>query len=197
MLSIDIPQVHIPFTWEARIEMTDSNSSNHPTQSCSEAISILQAGNIAGWRGLPKSCTIADLTQYFPRISPGEGRAGLGRREAYFTRVKAESFDSSIRVWLQDTQVLMLDVEALEKSSELSTLLSELGEPATKLDCYLGTLLFKEAEWVYPERGLTLFVDVNSQRLVHIVMFPATTMASYESEFRLNLRVRRLRNNRH
>ena len=196
MLSIDIPQVYIPFHWEARIEMTNSISSNHPNQSCSEAIRILQVGDIAGWRGLPKSCTIPDITQYFPRISPGEGRAGLGRREANFTMVQADSFDSSIRVWLQDTHVLMLDVEALEKSLELSTLLSELGEPGAKLDCYLGTLFFKEAEWVYPDRGLTLFVDTDSQRLVHIVMFPTTTITTYESEFRLNLQTRRLPNKR-
>jgi hypothetical protein len=96
-------------------------------------------------------------------------------------------YDHPVRIWLDGPQALLLDVQYPTFSSEISVLLKELGEPEAKLDYVWGTLPIDGGEWVYPNRGLTLFMPANHLSVFHLAVFLRTTMQTYEENFGLHL----------
>ena len=164
---------------------------DYSSQSFNMSLCAFAKRDFINFRGLPKFCSLTDVMKHFPKLKNGCGQARLGQNKATFVMVAAEGFCKPIRLWLSGTQVLVLDVAVPELGHELPRLLAMLGQPMTKLDCYLGLLPYEEAEWVYPERGVTIFVNPESQRLHRIAVFRATTMEIYKAKFRVNLRMRR------
>jgi hypothetical protein len=80
-----------------------------------------------------------------------------------------------------------MDCQLLGRASDLEALVAVLGPPATKLDSYFSGLLLRESEWVYPERGLTIFVNPENFVPLHVFAYPQTTLPEYRRKFRLAL----------
>lgn len=158
---------------------------------CSNAVLAITQADVSTWQGLPQPCQLSNLKQQFKQRR-GEGIGSIGQIQAPFLMFEVEGFNQPIRVWVEEDTVLIIDMKAIELSSNLSSILATLGEPEVKLDSYIGTSLIEQGEWVYPNRGIALFMHPQSQRLDHITLFPATTLIDYEAKYRLHLRTRRL-----
>lgn len=155
--------------------------------SCASALQNFAAREFANWTGLPESCSLAEVTQQFRLMNEGYGLARLGERKREFRMLIVAGYEHPVRVWTDDSRVLLLDIQYPSFSAEVAVLLKELGEPQAKLDYDWGTMRFEGGEWVYSERGLALFLAPDASRVFHLAVFPRTTMQDYEENFQLHL----------
>jgi hypothetical protein len=151
--------------------------------------------NFRDWPGLPSNGTLTAVRQYFNNDSDDIGEAALGNDFCQYLVVTIPGYGTPVRIWSTniDEKVVLLDAPNPELQPGLSSLLDELGEPAAQLDTYWGTLSIPDGEWVYPERGLALFVSERDEKVFHLAVFQPTTLADYEENLRFSLRKRRMR----
>lgn len=160
-----------------------------------EAMDKFVGRDFRDWQGLPSKGTLTAVRQYFNNNSDDIGEAVLGQDFCQFLVVQAAGYGSPVRVWFspEDDEVVMLDAPSPELQPDSTSLLAALDEPAAKLDTYRGTLSIPGGEWVYPERGLALFVSGQDEKVFHLAVFGATTLADYVDNLRFSLRKRRMR----
>ena len=159
---------------------------------CKATLRILADRDFRRWPGLPAGCSLTDVTSAFPLLNDGVGLTILGEQNADFRMVMVDGYDSPVRVWSNDDLVLMLDIEFPQLSTSLDALLAEIGEPEAKLDSFLSTLRLEQNEWVYPSRGLTLFINPDNDVLLRLAVYSPTTLDVYKKELKMNLQTRRL-----
>jgi hypothetical protein len=70
---------------------------------------------------------------------------------------------------------------------ELSPLVDELGDAPERLDYAHGTLPVDGGEWVYADRGITLFVNTTAEELLHVALYAPTGVADYRARLRPHL----------
>jgi hypothetical protein len=165
------------------------------SQSTAEAaLQAFARRDLCDWRGLAPETSLADVAALFKVDEETRGRSQLGseRREAIWMSAMVEGYESGMRVWLDADDVLMLDAQYPQLVTDAPTLLHSVGEPEAKLDAYLGTFLLPGSEWVYPARGLTLYVNPENLVLLRLVVYVATTLDNYRQRLRLDLQMRRL-----
>ena len=167
--------------------MVMPNSNNQP---CADALHAFAAHHFANWRGLPE-CALTDVSAEWTLLDEQAHPGTLGKRGASWTAASAPGYDESVQIWYDDEHVLLLLVEYPE-FEDWPALLEQVGEPLAKLDSYLSTLLIPGSEWVYPERGLTLYVNPENEALLRLAVYAPTTLERYESELRLSFKMRRL-----
>jgi hypothetical protein len=138
------------------------------------------------WSGLEHGTTPADVARHFAVVAGFEGAAPLGERyePAEWVGATGAGFPSGIRVWLRDGRVVLLDAEGFEPSGPVDALLDGLGEPAARRDAFLGPIEIPGSEWVYPERGLTLYVNPETRVVDRVLAYAPTTLDAYEAELR-------------
>jgi hypothetical protein len=158
-------------------------------------LALLKHGSLDDWRGLPSSLTVEEALAVFPPASEGEGRARLGRGEAWFRVADGGRLGQRFRVWYADNNVLLFDGERPELAETLDELRGRFGPPEASFDYHLGTTPIQGGEHVYPGQGLALFLAGDGSRLHRVALFPATTLDGYEQRHRLHLRQRRLPRN--
>jgi hypothetical protein len=143
------------------------------------------------WQGLPKSTEFGEVVLLFPAESEweGTGRLGSEQDEHQYRYVRIEEFEHPARVWLQADNVILLDLEY--PIANLDELINHLGAPDAKQDSYLGTFLVEKSEWIYAQRGLTLFVNPEARTLLRIAAFQQSDLENYLKHLRLNLQTRR------
>ncbi len=160
---------------------------------CDRALELFSQQAFDEWHGLPAECRFADISRKFQLVADARGQSRLGDRQASFAVVTVSGYTEPVRVWLDDAdRVVLMDVEYPSMRLAPGDLLRVLGEPAAKLDTYWGTIELDAAEWVYPDRGLVLFINPDTNEVLRLGVFPATSLDGYEREFRMNLRQRRL-----
>ena len=162
------------------------------SKDCQTCFQQFVSKDLSHWTGLPDDCLLSDLTQTGSYFKKGMGLARLGRHKTNFKMLVVEGEERSVRVWLEEEKVLLLDVKYPQIVPDLPTLVARWGEPEAKLGSYLGTLFLSESEWVYPQRGATLFVNPKNKILLRLAVYPITTLETYQDRLRLNLRRRRL-----
>jgi hypothetical protein len=74
----------------------------------------------------------------------------------------------------------------------VSDLIKSLGLPEATLDWAFGTLPCPESEYVYPTKGITLFLSTDQTRVFHIAVYAATTLENYLKNLRPRLGKNRL-----
>jgi hypothetical protein len=94
-----------------------------------------------------------------------------------------------VRVWLDGNIVVLIDAEILGRAADLTELTGKLGPPAAKLDSYFGNASMPGGEWVYPQIGLTLFVEPDNRNPLRVALYPATTIEEYRKKFRIVFRL--------
>ena len=159
---------------------------------CAEALRVLAAHDFPNWRGLPKGCALADVAAVLTPVSDGRAQVVLGGEIAFFGMYRSPAFVSPLRVWTRDDVVLLIDADARELSGSLPGWLAALGEPAARLDHFTDGIRSKGGEWVYPERGLALFLDGARQALIRFAVFVPTTLDGYTAHVRLEMRPTRV-----
>jgi hypothetical protein len=168
--------------------VSTSHSANKRT--CDEALRAFAARRFADWRGLP-ACTLADIRRHFELLDDEPHPGQLGRRAASWTAMTVEGYDEPVQLWFDEQHVLLLLAEYPELP-DWPALAKKLGEPAAKLDSHLSTLLIPGSEWVYPGRGISLFVNPENMALLRVAVYAPATLAEYEAGLRLRFKQRRL-----
>lgn len=162
-----------------------------------EATNVLEklvALELKDWSGLPAGTLLKHAGEVFEVEEDWRGTGSLGSecRKTDWYAVAAERFVQGLRLWVRDGQLILIDAPLPDLPIELDELLDALGPPLKRLDSYLGTLLIENSEWVYPQRGLTLFVNPGNRRLLRIAVFQPVGIEAYRSTLRLNLQRVRL-----
>lgn len=152
-------------------------------------LSHLASCDFTDWTGLPQDCPLGALKTRF--TARGSGRGWLGKHEARHTWFDVSGYANPLRVWHDGKIVQAIDVESPAIVSP-SKLLERLGEPNVRLDTWWNLLFREDAEWVYSERGLALFVNPTERRIFHLSVFSPTTPQVYEDSLRVSLRMVRL-----
>ncbi|HEY5921607.1 MAG TPA: hypothetical protein VIV11_08045, partial [Kofleriaceae bacterium] len=63
-------------------------------------------------------------------------------------------------------------------------LAADLGEPEAKLDWNHDMLQMKGGEWVYSQRGITIFGRASGNAAIRIAVYQPTTLAEYKASLR-------------
>jgi hypothetical protein len=164
---------------------------------CVVALKVFTWPHLEGWRGLAARCNLAELKQVLQvadDVPRGSGYIGDDRTQLSWLSAAGAGFPNPIRVWLDGDQVVLLETPIFGKAADFDALARKLGEPAAKLDAFSGHVLVAKSEWVYPDRGLTLFVEPDNHVPLHVAAYRPTTLEDYRKRLRpITSRPRRLR----
>jgi len=87
--------------------------------------------------------------------------------------------------------VVMFEAGMPELADDLPTLLASLGPPDEVADFVFRDVTMAGGEHVFARRGVTLFVNPENQRVLHVALYSPTTVAAYRDRLRLDLSSRR------
>ncbi|MEO1451468.1 MAG: hypothetical protein AAFV07_18195 [Bacteroidota bacterium] len=159
---------------------------------CATAKQAILKHGFDAWTGDMESCSWQNIfpgyrvTDELPRRLIGDDFVATR-----FIGLPLEGYHMA-RLSFEEGRWVMFDGMLTELDSIATTaLLTALGAPAAKLDWYFGTLPMAETEWVYPEKGITLFLRDDLELVLHVALYASMTLEAYEATRRLNLRKRR------
>jgi hypothetical protein len=179
----------------ARVE--PSRQPTQPTSTsmtpCETAIQRIRDRDFADWRGFPPECDWTPLTGPLPddwREVPGRP-LGTSFRDAKMIMLPLDGY-SRPSLSFVDGAAALFEAMGPELATEVPALLAALGEPAARLDWDFGTLPCPESEFVYPDRGITLFLSADHGRVFHVALYAATDLDDYLANRRPRLGKKRL-----
>ena len=159
----------------------------------SDAIARLRDGDLTSWEGLPAGTQAADLEPVVAAPADAPAMAGLGLRKAFVRFGELAGTDLDAEVWVspESDDVWLAAIEDAPFAGTPAHVLQALGEPAQRLDNSLGTVRLPGSEWVYPDRGLAVFADVEDERVWRVALFTPCSPEEYEERYRVFLGQRR------
>jgi hypothetical protein len=140
---------------------------------------VIAPSDLVGWKGdLPEFNVPPHLSDWpirplGDRFEPARFRV-LGRDGFYRPTIN-----------VRDGAVVLFDA-ALPQVDFLA-LMADLGEPEERHDYTFGTLPLDDGEWIYAQRGITVFVNAEPDRLLHVALYAPTTAAEYAGRLRPHL----------
>lgn len=148
---------------------------------CEDAIQMIQNRDFRNWRGLPSGCNwpsahderSADPREWWVRKLRGH------LDSAWTENVDLAGYYQP-RFTYHRGDLMLFDGRNPELSCTSAELLEALGEPAAKLDWDAGTLPLPGMEWVWPERGIALYLGGDADHVSHVALFAATTSEEYK-----------------
>jgi hypothetical protein len=160
----------------------------------SDAIAGLRDGDLAAWSGLPAGTAPEDLEPAVDAPDDAPAMAGIGLRKALVRYGELRGTGVEAEVWVApDTaEVLLVAIGDPPFARDPAGVLAQLGEPALRLDNALGTVSLPGSEWVYPDRGLTVFADEEDERVWRLALFTPSSPEEYEERYRVRLGQRRI-----
>jgi hypothetical protein len=159
------------------------------SDACADALRAIQARDFRSWGGLPPTCTPERIAGVFPREGGSEGRRHLGSVEASFWPARALEYKEPLEIHVAGGRVVRIDAVRPDLSGGLAAHLAALGEPAAKRRYYDDVIKIDDGEWVWPERGIAIYLNPDHRFVNRIALFRATDLPTYQRELELNLRV--------
>ncbi len=159
----------------------------------SDAIARLRDGDLTSWHGLPPQTQPADLEPAIDAPGDAPAMAGIGLRKALVRYGALEGTDVEAEVWVspESSEVWLVGIGNPPFAGAPAQVLQQLGEPALRLDSALGTVALPGSEWVYADRGLTVFADEEDERVWRVALFTPCPPEDYEERYRVFLGQRR------
>ena len=159
----------------------------------SDAIARLRDGDLTSWQGLPAGTRPADLEPAVEASDDAPAMAGLGLRKALVRYGALAGTDVDAEVWVspQSSEVWLVAIGDPPFAGTPEHVLQQLGPPPLRLDNALGSVPLPGSEWVYPERGLTVFADEEDGRVWRVALFTPSRPQEYEERYRVFLGQRR------
>ena len=156
---------------------------------CTSARTAIMMRDFVGWQGLPAECSGQELFDITP--ADLEGRPGrlLGNDfdPAVFVLLSLEGYYRPMASF-REGKLVLFDAMNPELRGGFDWLRSDLGEPAARMDWYYGTLAIAAGEWAYPERGITIFVNTEANRALHVALYYPASLEEYRNRLRPHLR---------
>ena len=159
-------------------------STSSPSTPCEKVWQNIIQKDFVHWNGLPLACDLkAIITRFMvPNASSRAHFLGLQTRRAYSKVLQIPGYQSGrTKVWFsEDNQVIKIALELTLTGEARQTLLEALGAPTAKLAVYQTPVDTANVEWVYPEKGITLF---NYDEVVaDILLYPPTDLTNYKNK---------------
>ena len=145
---------------------------------------MIQNRDFREWRGLPQGCN-------WPSV---HDERSADPREWWVRRLQTEP-DSA---WTESADLagyyqprftyhrgdlLLFDGRNPELACSGPELVKALGKPAAKLDWDSGTLHLVGMEWVWPERGIALYLGGDEEHVSQIGLFRPMTLEEYQKGY--------------
>lgn len=157
-----------------------ANSTATSSMDCTTSLQKFDHRDFAEWKGLSASCTPAVIAEYAHSdlSNLGQFRLGKERRLASFKMLAFGGYAAPAKLWFRGDTTCCIEVEspALEGVDEV---LSKLGEPVAKLDYYFDVMHNRGGEYVYADRGLTLFMSSNRSNVVKLWVYVPMSLDDY------------------
>jgi hypothetical protein len=143
-------------------------------------IEQIERREFADWHGLPPDAfTVPDDVSAWAQRPLGDlfepARFRLLDLEGYYRP----------RISVRDGAVVLFD--GAQPELDFVALANALGEPEAREDCTVGTLDVAGGEWIYAGRGLTLFVNSEPDRVLHIALYAPVSVDAYADRLRPHL----------
>ncbi len=151
---------------------------------CQLLIDLLTRGDLEAWQGWPTGCDWASLEAVANFAKPGGHTiAGEKRHVTQVRRTTLSNLSSPLVVWHREGVVVRAYLQ-YPKIDDAAQFIKKLGEPRIKLDSYFATVptLKAKSEWVYPSRGISLFMSTDQSKVVAVAVYPETTVERYKNE---------------
>jgi hypothetical protein len=149
---------------------------------CDDARTAIETRRFVGWAGLPERCsTDAMFGLAFDREEWPERTLG-----SVATRWHVLDISGYYRpmVSAREGVVVLFDGMNPELDGGWATLAKDLGEPETKLEWMDSGVATPAGEWVYPARGITIFLDTQTNTPRHVAVYASTTLDDYLERLR-------------
>lgn len=157
--------------------------------SCAEVRRAIEGRDFLGWTGLPADCQAREIFPDLPEELTGRPVRYLGDefRPATFVLLTVEGYYRPMASFNED-RLVMFDGMNPELSGGFAPLKADLGEPPVRLDWFYGTLPIPNGEWAYTTRGITVFLNTNADKVLHLAVYHPTTPDDYMKAVRPHLR---------
>jgi hypothetical protein len=158
------------------------------TGECGDARDRITRAELVRWPGLPSGCRPSEL---FPELSDDTSGWAVRPLGEEFERAAFAVIDLPgyyrPTVSVRDGAVVLFDGMNPRLTGGLDPLLSDLGDPQARLDYCHGTLPVDRGEWVFPSRGVTLFVNTTGDAALHVALFRPVALQEYLRQLRPHL----------
>lgn len=154
---------------------------NAENDASGEAWTAITARDYRNWKGLPAGLQISEVDAALPRLRDeyGIGKLGNTFRPAMFRMHVAEGYPFNLKVWFREERVVLIEMNHPRLSHPSQELLKGLGKPEDKLDYHLDVLPVAGGAWIYPKRGITVFLDVGLTEVMRIAVYPSCSRTEY------------------
>jgi len=157
------------------------------TAPAATALAALADTGLSGWPGLPEGRSPEDFAPVIDAPADAQALADVGMRKGLARFGELAPFAAPAQLFTStdgaEVWVVAIDDPPFAGAPQLER--ERLGSPALALDSARGTVSLPGAEWVYPQRGLTVFADVVDARIWRVALFPRCTEEQYVELYRL------------
>ena len=149
---------------------------------CNETLSSFADKKFDDWQGLAKECTLEKIASFFQLFKEATGSGTLGRKyiRTFFKMYIANNYEKHIKVWFRDNKIIKIEASFPEIPNGHELLVKKYGEPTARLDFYLDIMLVKEGEWVYADKGISLFFSSKKEKLIKLHVYSPTSIENYK-----------------
>jgi hypothetical protein len=156
---------------------------NEMAASCDNIREAIVARRFVGWRGLPAGCTSEAL--FGVPLDDTWGALPLGDAHAR-ARSRLLELAGYYRplAYARDGHIIAFDAMSPQLAGSLQELEDSLGAPDTVLDWVFGNVPMPRSERVYASRGITLFMNLETQAVVYVTVYAPTTVELYQQQLR-------------
>ena len=149
---------------------------------CASVWAQIGAREFREWRGIPVDCDYRDFDQWFPRLSDAIGNGSLGRQILPSTfRVHVDqNHDHNLKVWFRGAaDLVLIEIKYPNLPYSGRDLSQRLGDPQARIDYFLDVMPIRSGAWVYAERGITVFMDVDHAQVMSLALFHPCDLTDY------------------
>ena len=158
-----------------------------PTYTCADARAAIENRRFEGWSGLPPDCTPDALVGVpFDDATWGMLPLGAAHRPTRSRLLDLAGYDRPL-VRVRDGVVIELEAGMPALAGDVAGLLASLGKADEVADFVFRDVPMPKGEHVYASRGITLFINPETMRVIHVALYRPTTVDGYRRELRPEL----------
>lgn len=136
------------------------------------------------WRGFPASCSYLDFSSNFAPLTDAYGESRLGRlsllRRYRMHTPPGQSY--SMQVWYENDSLLMVVITFPKLADKTQLLFDSLGEPSEKIDYHIDVGIIENGCWVYPNKGISIFVDTPGASVMKVALYKECSLEHYRDK---------------
>jgi hypothetical protein len=160
---------------------------------CNSALEHIKNRDFINWTGLPANCDWTPLVGALPTEWARIPERSLGSNflRGKMLMANVEGYMRASFSFVEGKPVLF-EAMGPKLQASVADLMERFGTPKAILDWDFGTLPCPASEYVYPDKGVTLFLGTDKAKVFHIALYAATTLEDYLENLRPKLGKKRL-----